>query len=73
LPVRPNLLRIHLPRIGQEVLVNFIGGYPDLPICTGRAHNELNLPPWELHNKATVFAVKRFSDTRRRYFSTWHS
>ncbi|GHU47083.1 hypothetical protein AGMMS50289_21740 [Betaproteobacteria bacterium] len=39
---------IHLPRIGQEVIIDFIGGDPDLPICTGRVHNEMNLPPWEL-------------------------
>jgi type VI secretion system secreted protein VgrG len=39
---------IHLPRIGQEVIIDFIGGDPDLPICTGRVHNETNLPPWEL-------------------------
>jgi len=39
---------IHLPRIGQEVIVDFIGGDPDLPICTGRVHNQNNLPPWEL-------------------------
>jgi type VI secretion system secreted protein VgrG len=39
---------IHLPRIGQEVIIDFIGGDPDLPICIGRVHNEMNLPPWEL-------------------------
>ena len=37
-----------MPRIGQEVLVDFIGDDPDLPICTGRVHNALNLPPWAL-------------------------
>jgi type VI secretion system secreted protein VgrG len=26
---------IQIPRIGQEVVVDFIGGDPDLPICTG--------------------------------------
>jgi type VI secretion system secreted protein VgrG len=28
---------VHVPRIGQEVIVDFIGGDPDLPICTGPA------------------------------------
>jgi type VI secretion system secreted protein VgrG len=39
---------VHLARIGQEVLVDFINGDPDLPIVTGRAVNALNMPPWEL-------------------------
>lgn len=36
---------VHIPRIGQEVIVDFIGGDPDLPVCTGRLHNQTNLPP----------------------------
>ncbi|MDO9404526.1 MAG: type VI secretion system tip protein TssI/VgrG [Polaromonas sp.] len=39
---------MHLPRIGQEVLVQFEGGDPDLPLVTGRVYNALNLPPWRL-------------------------
>ena len=39
---------MHIPRIGQEVLVDFIGGDADLPICTGRLNNQNNLPPWAL-------------------------
>ncbi|RFO96247.1 type VI secretion system tip protein VgrG [Rhodoferax lacus] len=39
---------VHVPRIGQEVLVSFLGGDPDLPMATGRAFNQLNLPPWSL-------------------------
>jgi uncharacterized protein involved in type VI secretion and phage assembly len=35
----------YLPRIGQEVIVDFIGGDPDLPLCTGRVHNQNNKPP----------------------------
>ena len=45
---------VHLPRIGQEVLVDFIGGDADLPICTGRVHNQLNLPPWELPGQGAL-------------------
>jgi type VI secretion system secreted protein VgrG len=45
---------MHLPRIGQEVIVDFISGDPDLPICTGRVHNQLNLPPWELPQQAAL-------------------
>ena len=45
---------VHLPRIGQEVIVDFIGGDPDLPICTGRVHNQMNLPPWELPGQSAL-------------------
>ena len=39
---------MHLPRVGQEVIVSFIGGDIDRPICTGRVYNQANLPPWQL-------------------------
>lgn len=45
---------MHLPRIGQEVIVDFIGGDPDLPLCTGRAHNQNNLPPWALPGQSAL-------------------
>jgi type VI secretion system secreted protein VgrG len=45
---------IQLPRIGQEVIVDFIGGDPDLPICTGRVHNQSNLPPWSLPGQSAL-------------------
>ncbi|WP_412180035.1 type VI secretion system Vgr family protein, partial [Variovorax paradoxus] len=43
-----------LPRIGQEVIVSFIGGDADLPICTGRVHDRDNLPPWALPQQAAL-------------------
>ncbi len=39
---------MQLPRIGEEVLVDFLGGDPDLPLATGRVYNQLNMPPWSL-------------------------
>jgi len=45
---------IHIPRIGQEVVVDFIGGDPDLPICTGRVHNQFNQPPWHLPDQSAL-------------------
>ncbi|WP_199220169.1 type VI secretion system Vgr family protein [Limnohabitans sp. Rim8] len=39
---------MHVPRVGQEVIVDFLGGDPDAPICTGRVYNQLNMPPWAL-------------------------
>jgi type VI secretion system secreted protein VgrG len=45
---------VHIPRIGQEVIVDFISGDPDLPICTGRVHNQANLPPWALPSQSAL-------------------
>ncbi|QRF58410.1 type VI secretion system Vgr family protein [Variovorax paradoxus] len=45
---------VFLPRIGQEVIVSFIGGDADLPICTGRVHDRDNLPPWALPGQAAL-------------------
>ncbi|WP_162845216.1 type VI secretion system Vgr family protein, partial [Hydromonas duriensis] len=39
---------MHLPRINDEILISYIGGDPDLPICTGRVHNGMNKPSWQL-------------------------
>ena len=39
---------IHIPRIGQEVIVDFLDGDPDRPIITGRAYNADNMPPYDL-------------------------
>lgn len=37
---------IGIPRIGQEVIVNFLDGNPDRPVVTGCLYNEHNLPAW---------------------------
>ncbi len=42
-----------VPRVGEEVIVDFINGDPDRPIVTGRVYNEEALPPWELPAHAT--------------------
>lgn len=44
---------IHLPRIGQEVIVDFLEGDPDRPIVVGRVYNANNMPPYELPTNAT--------------------
>ncbi|CAN5427491.1 hypothetical protein BH10PSE18_BH10PSE18_13220 [soil metagenome] len=45
---------MHVPRVGQEVIVSFIGGDPDLPIVTGRVFNQLNMPPWRIPDQQAL-------------------
>jgi len=39
---------VQLPRVGQEVIVDFLDGDPDRPLITGRVYNAEHLPPYEL-------------------------
>jgi type VI secretion system secreted protein VgrG len=49
---------IHIPRIGQEVIVDFLDGDPDRPIVTGRVYNADNMPPYELPKNQTQSGIK---------------
>ncbi|BCX16617.1 MAG: hypothetical protein KatS3mg117_0299 [Geminicoccaceae bacterium] len=49
---------MHVPRIGQEVIVDFLEGDPDRPIVTGRVYNALAMPPWGLPANATQSGIK---------------
>lgn len=49
---------IQIPRIGQEVIVDFIEGDPDLPIITGRVYNASQMPPYGLPGNATQSGLK---------------
>ena len=44
---------VQVPRIGQEVIVDFIEGDPDRPIVTGRVYNGAETPPYGLPGAAT--------------------
>ena len=52
---------IALPRIGQEVIVEFLEGNPDQPIITGRVYNGDNQPPYALPDEKTKSTVKSLS------------
>ncbi len=49
---------IHIPRIGQEVVVDFLGGDPDYPIITGSVYNALQMPPYALPDNKTASGFK---------------
>lgn len=47
----------NLPRVGQEVIVDFLGGDPDRPIITGRVYTGVQRTPYKLpeHKTKTVW------------------
>jgi type VI secretion system secreted protein VgrG len=44
---------MHIPRIGEEVIVDFLDGDPDRPIVTGRVYNSARMPPYTLPDEKT--------------------
>ncbi len=49
---------VSLPRLGQEVVVDFLEGDPDQPLITGRVYNAEQMPPYVLPDNATVSTIK---------------
>jgi type VI secretion system secreted protein VgrG len=49
---------IHIPRVGQEVVVQFEEGDPDRPVVTGMMWNADNMPPYDLPQNATMQGIK---------------
>jgi len=49
---------VQIPRIGQEVIIDFIEGDPDRPIITGRVYNADQTPPYALPANQTQSGVK---------------
>jgi type VI secretion system secreted protein VgrG len=49
---------IHIPRIGQEVIVDFLEGDPDQPLIIGRVYHAESMPPWGLPAKKVVSGLK---------------
>lgn len=55
---------IHLPRIGQEVVVDFLEGDPDRPIIVGSVYNADNMPPYALPENRTQSGIISDSSPR---------
>jgi type VI secretion system secreted protein VgrG len=49
---------IQTPRIGQEVVVDFLEGDPDRPLIVGRVYNAELMPPYVLPDDQTMSGVK---------------
>ena len=59
---------IHLPRIGQEVVVDFLEGDPDCPLIVGSVYNAVKMPPYSLPDNKTQsgITVAQLEGWRRR-------
>lgn len=47
-----------IPRVGQEVVVDFLEGDPDQPLITGRVYNAAQVVPYELPTYQTMSTFK---------------
>lgn len=52
---------LFIPRIGMEVVVDFLEGDPDQPLVTGCVYNGVNRPPQPLPQFATRSGIKTLS------------
>lgn len=49
---------LHIPRVGQEVLIDFLDGNPDRPIVVGSVYNGEQTVPYDLPSEATKSTIK---------------
>lgn len=53
-----NFGTVHIPRVGQEVIVDFFGGDPDMPYVSGRLTNPDHMPNWVLPKEKVLSGIK---------------
>lgn len=49
---------MYIPRVGQEVVVEFLEGDPDRPLVTGRVYNAQCAVPYKLPDNKTISTIK---------------
>ncbi|MCV0396011.1 MAG: type VI secretion system tip protein VgrG [Rhizobiaceae bacterium] len=54
---------IYIPRVGMEVIVQFLEGDPDRPIVIGCVYNADNMPPFDLPGQKNIAGIKSNSTT----------
>ena len=60
---------MHTPRIGHEVIVDFLEGDPDRPLIVGSVYNGENMPHYELPEFKTISGVKSDSSKGSKGFN----
>ncbi|WP_306395720.1 type VI secretion system Vgr family protein [Telluria beijingensis] len=46
------------PRVGSEVIVQWLDGNPDHPIVTGSVYNQQYMPPWKLPEQRALMGLR---------------
>ena len=54
---------VFIPRVGHEVIVEFLEGDPDHPIITGVVYSGIAKPPYDLPGEKTKSTIKTYSST----------
>jgi type VI secretion system secreted protein VgrG len=49
---------ISVPRVGHEVLIDFIGGDPNLPVCVQSLYNHRKPTPWNLPHEQALSGIR---------------
>jgi type VI secretion system secreted protein VgrG len=49
---------VAVPRMGQEVVIQFEEGDPDRPICTGMLYNKETMPPYKFPDDQTQVGIR---------------
>jgi type VI secretion system secreted protein VgrG len=62
---------IFIPRIGQEVIVEYLEGDPDRPIVVGTVYNGENMPPYPLPNEQNIGGLKSNSTKGGNGYNEW--
>jgi len=55
---------VFVPRIGQEVIVDFLEGDADRPLITGRVYNGEQQPDWHSHGLLSGFKSKTYRGSK---------
>ncbi|KVU27942.1 type VI secretion protein [Burkholderia ubonensis] len=51
---------VHVPRVGEEVIIDWVGGDCDRPIATGRVYNGATQPRWHSNGILSGFRSKEY-------------
>jgi type VI secretion system secreted protein VgrG len=54
---------VSLPRVGTEVVIQYLQGNPDRPLVIGQLYNQSHMPPWDLPGNKTQSGIISRSST----------